>query len=257
MPRQFDIFVNEAPDLLTVHWGWVVALGLLIGLLGLVAIWRARTATFLYVGFIGALLLVSAVAILIFAFSLTGYWTDFFVHVLWAVLLAVVGLILVTRPGISAEAITLMVALYLIATGIFGIGFAFSAHIENSVAKRLPGPCKPVPWRLAARGLAAVRHFRDWSVPRRRLDAQRRLDRRLGIEAARDFGVRPVPRPKPTVQCSWAPEPGRMPGVSGAWLLPVQKQRRVTCGRRAERPCDSTCSRDFGPSTCGRALATP
>jgi uncharacterized membrane protein HdeD (DUF308 family) len=131
MPRQFDVFVNEAPDLLTVHWGWVIALGALIGLLGLAAIWRARTATLLYVGFIGALLLVGAVAVLIFAFSLTGYWTDFFVHVLWAVLLAIVGLTLVTRPGISAEAITLMIALYLIATGIFGIGFAFTAHIEN------------------------------------------------------------------------------------------------------------------------------
>jgi uncharacterized membrane protein HdeD (DUF308 family) len=69
--------------------------------------------------------------VLIFAFSLTGYWTDFFFHVLWAVMLAIVGLILVTRPAISAEAITLMIALYLIATGVLGIGFAFSAHMES------------------------------------------------------------------------------------------------------------------------------
>jgi uncharacterized membrane protein HdeD (DUF308 family) len=143
MQRQFDIFVNEAPDVLAVHWGWVVALGFLVGVLGLVAIWRARTATLLYVGFIGVLLLVSAVAVLIFAFSLTGYWTDFFVHVLWAVLLAIVGLILVTRPGISAEAITLMIALYLIATGLLGIGFAFSAHIESL-------------WLYVFQGLASV-----------------------------------------------------------------------------------------------------
>ncbi len=80
---------------------------------------------------IGVLLLVSAVAVLIFAFSLTGYWTDFFVHVLWAVMLAIVGLILVTRPGISAEAITLMVALYLIATGLLEFGFAYSANIDS------------------------------------------------------------------------------------------------------------------------------
>ena len=50
---------------------------------------------------------------------------------LWAVLLAIVGLILVTCPAISAEAITLMIALYLIATGVLGIGFAFSAHVES------------------------------------------------------------------------------------------------------------------------------
>ncbi len=131
MQQQFDIFVSEAPDVLAVHWGWLIALGVVVGVLGLVAIWRARTATLLYVGFIGVLLLVSAVAVLIFAFSLTGYWTDFFVNVLWAVLLAIVGLILVTRPAISAEAITLMIALYLIATGVLGIGFAFSAHVES------------------------------------------------------------------------------------------------------------------------------
>jgi uncharacterized membrane protein HdeD (DUF308 family) len=131
MQRQFDIFVNEAPDALTVHWGWVIALGVALAALGLVAIWRARAATLIYVGFMGVLLLVAAVAVLIFAFALTGYWTDFFVHVLWAVMLAIVGLILVTRPAISAEAITLMISLYLIATGLLGIGFAFSAHVEQ------------------------------------------------------------------------------------------------------------------------------
>ena len=131
MQRQLDLFVSEAPDVLAVHWGWVIALGLALAVLGLVAIWRARAATLIYVGFLGALLLVAAVAVLIFAFSLTGYWSDFFFHVLWAVMLAIVGLILVTRPAISAEAITLMIALYLIATGVLGIGFAFSAHMES------------------------------------------------------------------------------------------------------------------------------
>jgi uncharacterized membrane protein HdeD (DUF308 family) len=130
MQRQFDIFVGEAPDVLAVHWGWVIALGIAIALLGLVVLWRARTATLVYVGLLGALLLVGAVAIFVFAFSLAGYWTDFFVHVLWAALLGIVGLILLTRPAISAEAITLMIALYLIVQGCIGIGFAFAAHVE-------------------------------------------------------------------------------------------------------------------------------
>jgi len=41
MQRQFDIFINEAPDVLTVHWGWVIALGLLVGVLGLVHRFRS------------------------------------------------------------------------------------------------------------------------------------------------------------------------------------------------------------------------
>jgi uncharacterized membrane protein HdeD (DUF308 family) len=131
MPQQFDIFVSEAPTTLTTHWGWLVVLGVVLAVLGFVAIWRSVAATLIFVGFLGALLLVASIAVLIFAFSLTGYWTDFFIHVLWAILLAVVGLILLTRPAVSAEAITLVVAFYLITTGVLAIGFALSSHIQN------------------------------------------------------------------------------------------------------------------------------
>jgi len=131
MSREFDVFFSEAPSGVVEHWGWLVALGVVVAVIGGVAIWRARATTLLYVGFLGALLVVAAAAVLIFAFSLTGYWTDFFVHVLWAVLLAITGVVLLTRPSISAEAITLAIALYLIATGVFGICFALFAHVRE------------------------------------------------------------------------------------------------------------------------------
>jgi hypothetical protein len=44
-----------------------------------------------------------AFAVLVVTFSFTGYWTGFFIHVLWAVLLAIIGFILVTRPAISRK----------------------------------------------------------------------------------------------------------------------------------------------------------
>ncbi|PPD11547.1 MAG: hypothetical protein CTY30_09655, partial [Methylocystis sp.] len=131
MQRQFDSFVSGAPDVLAVHWGWVIALGILVGALGILAIIRARMATFIAVGFLGALLIVSAVSVLIFAFSAAGLWTDFFVHVIWAVLLAIVGIMLLTRPAISAEAITLLIAFYFIAEGILVIGFALTSQIDG------------------------------------------------------------------------------------------------------------------------------
>jgi uncharacterized membrane protein HdeD (DUF308 family) len=131
MQRQFDIFVGEAPDVLAVHWGWIIALGIVLAVLGFVAIWRARAATLISVGFLGALLLVSAVSVLVFAFSVAGYWTDFFAHVLWAILLAIIGLMLVARPAISAEAITLVMAFYFIAAGVLGIGYALFSHIDG------------------------------------------------------------------------------------------------------------------------------
>jgi uncharacterized membrane protein HdeD (DUF308 family) len=131
MERHLDVFVTEAPDLLAVHWGWVIALGILIGSLGIIAIVRAQIATVLAVGFLGVLLLVSGVSIFFFAFSAAGYWTDFFVHVLWAVLVAIVGIILLSRPAISAEAITLLLSFYFIAEGVLIIGFAFTSHLEG------------------------------------------------------------------------------------------------------------------------------
>jgi uncharacterized membrane protein HdeD (DUF308 family) len=131
MSRQLEIFVKEAPGALNLHWGWLVALGGVLAFLGILAIWRARAATLIYVGFLGAVLLVGSVAVLVFAFTLTGYWADFFIHVLWAFLLAVIGFVLLTRPTLSAEAITLAISFYLITAGVLYIGYALMSHIQG------------------------------------------------------------------------------------------------------------------------------
>jgi uncharacterized membrane protein HdeD (DUF308 family) len=130
MQRQFDVFIAEAPGGLAMHWIWLVALGIGLILIGGLAIWRARTATRVYVVFLGVLLLIAAGAVFATAFSLTGYWTSFFIHVLWAVLLGIVGFVFATRPGTSAEAITLVLAVYFLVTGVLGIGFALFSHMK-------------------------------------------------------------------------------------------------------------------------------
>jgi uncharacterized membrane protein HdeD (DUF308 family) len=129
MPTTLEIFTAEAPDILAVHWGWVIALGIGIGVLGILAIMRARIATTIAVGLLGVLLSVSGVAILLFAFITHGFWTEFFIHVLWAVLITLTGFVLITRPTIGAEAITVLIAFYFIAEGVTIIGFAFASHI--------------------------------------------------------------------------------------------------------------------------------
>lgn len=130
MQKPFDVFVMEAPDALAVHWGWTVALGVVIGVVGILAILRAVTATRIAVGFLGILLITSAAAILLFSLSVAGLWTDFVVHVLWGVLVAVVGVILLTRPMLSAEAITLVICFYFLISGLSTIGFALTSHLD-------------------------------------------------------------------------------------------------------------------------------
>lgn len=131
MPRHLEIFATEVPDILAIHWGWVIALGVVIAALGVLALVRAGMTTVIAVGFLGVLAIVTAVSILLFAFTLTGYWTDFLVHVIGAILVGVVGVMLLTRPMISAEAITLLVAFYFFAEGILIIGFAVTANAEG------------------------------------------------------------------------------------------------------------------------------
>jgi uncharacterized membrane protein HdeD (DUF308 family) len=131
MSKQFDVFMVETPDILAMHWGWAIALGCAVALLGAVAIWKANRATTLYVQFLGALAFLGAFAVLLFSVAVAGYWTEFFVHVLWAVLLGVAGLIMLLRPAVGAEAITLMLAAYFLLSGVLTIGFAASAHVDR------------------------------------------------------------------------------------------------------------------------------
>lgn len=131
MTKPFDIFVAEAPDALAVHWGWALALGIAIGALGILAIMRARAATQIAVGFLGILMVTSAVAILFFDFSVAGLWSGFFVHVLWATLVGIIGVMLLTRPLVGAQAITLVLAFYFLVSALATIGFAFSSHVDG------------------------------------------------------------------------------------------------------------------------------
>jgi uncharacterized membrane protein HdeD (DUF308 family) len=85
----------------------------------------------LYVRFLGALAVIGALAVLFFSSTLAGFWTEFFVHVLWAVVLGIVGLIMLMRPNAGAEAITLMLAVYFLISGMITIGFALSGNVDN------------------------------------------------------------------------------------------------------------------------------
>lgn len=90
MRQQFDVFVAQAPSALAENWGRHVALGLGLAVRGLLAIWRARAAILVHVVRLGtlAIAVAVAVAVLVVALSFTGYWTGFFIHVLWAIPLA-------------------------------------------------------------------------------------------------------------------------------------------------------------------------
>jgi uncharacterized membrane protein HdeD (DUF308 family) len=108
-------------------WGWLLALGIISIILGTIGLGMTAMLSVVTVIFFGALLLVGGVIQLIDAFKHAG-WKSTFWHVLIALLYIVGGIILVGDPVGGSVALTLVVAVMLIASGVSRAIMAFQAR---------------------------------------------------------------------------------------------------------------------------------
>jgi len=99
-------------------WGWMLALGILLMLFGVVCIVGDVTATFATVLAFGWLLLLGGVATLVHAFR-TRTWSGFFLHLLSALLRGFTGYLLIGYPSAGAMSFTLIIASFFIVGGMF------------------------------------------------------------------------------------------------------------------------------------------
>jgi uncharacterized membrane protein HdeD (DUF308 family) len=102
------------------NWGWFLALGIALIVLGTLGLGYAALLTFTSVLFFGILLLFSSVFQLVNAFQ-SRQWSGFFLHLLAGVLELIVGLFAVTHPLEAGVELTLVLAVFLIVGGIFRI----------------------------------------------------------------------------------------------------------------------------------------
>ena len=93
----------QIPHEVVQYWGWFLVFGIGLLALGIAAVVRSVLATVATMLFFGWLLMLAS-GIEIAQAVLVGHWAGFFHHLLAAILFGVVGLMLVTRPVISAEA---------------------------------------------------------------------------------------------------------------------------------------------------------
>ncbi len=100
------------------YWGWFLALGVGLLALGVAAVARAVTATVASMVFFGWLLVFAGVIEVVQAVAV-GHWAGFFQHLFAAVLFLVAGFIMVFRPLITAEVLTLFMALFFLIGGLF------------------------------------------------------------------------------------------------------------------------------------------
>ena len=100
------------------HWGWYLALGVVLMLVGLYCIWAEGLATAASVLVLGAILFVAGISQIIGAFMTRGAG-HVILMLLVGVLDIVVGLMLIEHPAIGALTITLFIAAILVFSGIF------------------------------------------------------------------------------------------------------------------------------------------
>jgi uncharacterized membrane protein HdeD (DUF308 family) len=128
--RPFVEELRHGLNALRGNWFWFVILGIALVVLGVVALGSAVIASLAAAVAIGTLLLLGGVTESVGAFWCRG-WSGFFLHLLSGVLSIVVGLLFLRAPAGALAALTLLVACFLLAGGIFKIvaalGYRFAA----------------------------------------------------------------------------------------------------------------------------------
>ena len=102
------------------RWAMFTAAGVLLVVLGILALGSMGIATLASVIVFGALLLIAGVATVLTAFAAHG-WGGFTLHAALGILSAVVGFVLIVSPIAGAVALTLFLALYFLAGGLFRV----------------------------------------------------------------------------------------------------------------------------------------
>jgi len=101
-------------------WGWLLALGVLLIVLGTVGLWMSFAMTLATVIMFGALLMVGGVFQLLNAFQIKS-WKSVLWHVLIALLYIAAGIVIFTDPVFASLSLTIALAWILIAVGLLRI----------------------------------------------------------------------------------------------------------------------------------------
>src|ERR1700688_2043363 len=110
---------------LRAKWGWIVALGVVYLIAGLIALGSVVVATVASVLVVGVMMIIAGVAEVFNAFQVKT-WGKFLLWALLGVLYVVAGFVTFENPLLAAVLLTLMLGASLVASGIMRIILAFS-----------------------------------------------------------------------------------------------------------------------------------
>lgn len=112
------------------HRTWFLILGIVLIVIGTIAIGSAELMTMVSVLLFGWLLIFAGLFEIIHSFARRA-WGGFFINLMGGLLYGVTGLLMISHPGIAAITLTLLIALLFIVAGTFRIFVAFSTPIHH------------------------------------------------------------------------------------------------------------------------------
>jgi len=120
------LIIKATPEMIH-NWGWFLAFGIVLLLLGVAAVVRSVTSTVVSMVFFGWLLVFASVIEFVDAF-MVGKWSGFFLHLLIALLFGAVGVLMLAKPVISAEAVTYVMSIIFLIAGLYAFVGALWTH---------------------------------------------------------------------------------------------------------------------------------
>ncbi len=112
------------------HRTWFLIWGVVLIVLGMIAVGSSVLATLVSVIFLGWILIFSGLFGIIHGL-MRRRWHGFFLNLLAGVLYVVVGFLMISNPAMAAVTLTLLIAMLLIAAGAFRLFVAFSMPLHH------------------------------------------------------------------------------------------------------------------------------
>jgi uncharacterized membrane protein HdeD (DUF308 family) len=125
--------LTQELGLLQKHWRWFLVLGIAMVVLGLTAVSYACIATVTMAATVlfGFFLIAGGIGEIVQSFWV-GRWSGMLLHLLVGVIYALVGFMVIDQPAEAAVQLTLLIAIFLMVTGIFRIVFAVAERFAGS-----------------------------------------------------------------------------------------------------------------------------
>jgi len=122
--------ISAGMDEVHQHRTWFFVWGIVLIILGLVAVGSSVLTTLISVLLLGWILIFSGVFDVIHGLT-RRRWNGFFLNLLAGLLYAIVGLLMVSNPALAAATLTLLIAILLVVAGTFRLIIGFSMPFDH------------------------------------------------------------------------------------------------------------------------------